>query len=420
MWLLVLALHGLAHADEPTTAWKFSGFGTLGLTQHNSDHASYRSNAQQANGIANEWSLKNDTVLGVQTRYQASDTVDFTLQLLSRHGPRNNFDPQVDWAYMAWHVTPSLNLRAGRFIAPVLMASDYRNVNYSNPWIRPPLEVYGLLTLNNVDGIDAIYRGSLGKLTYALQPFLGQFKLPLGAGRSIHYHRMRGINSSLQAEDWMFRLAYMKSDHSLVDEFGIPYRVLRSQIAAPACGLAGRPGPGCETVYPGYAAVAQALDVEHKRSNVLAVGGSYDDGDWVVQGEFVRRMAGSVVASGQSWYVGAGRRIGEWMPYAVLARHWADTQQYVLKPAAAYAGRPDRVVRNSSTDQSSISIGLRRELGRNLAIKGQIDWLKPEPGRYGGTFGNGNLFPNVPPPTGKFLSEYGAIRVMTVSLDFMF
>ncbi|MFC4159278.1 porin [Chitinimonas lacunae] len=428
--LLLVLLQAVALAEEsPASDFRISGFGTLNLSRHDSEHATLRTAAQQANGVSDKWSFKNDTVLGVQTRYRPRENLDFTLQLLSRHNHKNNFDPQVDWAYVAWRATPALSLRAGRFITPMLMASDYRNVNYSNPWIRPPLEVYGLLTLNNVDGIDAIYKGVMGGMSYVVQPFMGKFELHINNNGIVNYHRMAGINFTLQGEETLFRVAYMDSTHSLENQFGV-FNVNRSQINAPGCGggppgppmpgVPVIPGPGCEVVYPGYTEVANRLDVDRKRFDVFTVGGSYDNGSLLLQAEYVKRMTGSQVASADAWYVGAGYRFGNFLPYAIVSRHKSDTDQYILAPAPAFSSRPPLVLRNSSTDQSSVSLGLRYDLRKNVALKFQYDWLKPEPGRYGGTFGNGNLFPIVPPPQGKFLSEYGTVHVAAFSVDFVF
>lgn len=409
--------------------FKISGFGTLNLSRHDSPHATLRTTAQQTNGIeGDKWSFKNDTVLGLQTRYRPHQDLDFTLQLLSRHNYKNNFDPEIDWAYVAWRVTPSLSVRGGRFITPMLMASDYRNVNYSNPWIRPPLEAYGLLTLNNVDGIDALYKGTMGSMSYVVQPFFGKFELHINNNGIVNYHRMGGVNFTVQGEETLFRVAYMDSTHSLENQSGV-FNVNRSQINAPGCGpggptppgVPGIPGPGCEVVYPGYTSVANDLDVDHKRFNVFTVGGSYDNGSLVLQGEYVKRITGSQVASADAWYLSAGYRIGNFMPFAVVSKHKADTKQYVLAPSPAFPDRPPLILSNSSTDQSSISVGLRYDIRKNVALKFQHDWLKPEKGRYGGTFGNGNLFPVVPPPLGgRFLSEYGNVRVTALSIDFVF
>lgn len=423
--LLALLMPWLARAadgadDGREDALRLSGFGSVVASRHDSAHALLRTTAQQSRGAADDWTLRNDSVLGLQARWRPHDDVDLTLQLLSRHNWKNNFDPQIDWAYVAWRPMPGLSLRAGRFIAPLLMVSDARNVNYANPWVRPPLEVYGLLTLNNVDGVDAIWKGALGDWTWAVQPFAGRFKLKINNNATVDYHRMAGVNASLQSDALMLRAAFFDSSHSLENAAGV-FNVFRAQIAAPGCGAPpGTPGPGCETVYPGFADIANRLDVDRKRFDVATVGATWDDGRWLLQAEYVRRMTGSVVASGRAWYVSAGHRFGTWMPYVVVSRHRSDTERWTLAPAPAYATRAPLVLGNSATDQSSVSLGLRWDPRRNIALKVQYDRLRPEPGRFGPTHGNGNLQPLVLPPAGRFLSDYGAVRMLAVSLDFVF
>ncbi len=53
-------------------------------------------------------------------------------------------------------------MRLGRLPLPVFLVSDFRQVGYANTWIRPPIEVYGQVPLDNVDGLDVLYNGERG------------------------------------------------------------------------------------------------------------------------------------------------------------------------------------------------------------------------------------------------------------------
>lgn len=64
------------------------------------------------------------------------------MQVIAKQRYDENYTPTVEWAYLQYAVTESLDVRAGRVVLPVFITSEYRKVGYANPWVRPPQEVY--------------------------------------------------------------------------------------------------------------------------------------------------------------------------------------------------------------------------------------------------------------------------------------
>ena len=86
------------------------------------------------------------------------------------------------------------------------MLSDSLLVNYANVWVRPPVEVYSLVPVNELDGIDLFYREQV--LGVELEAHLLR-KLQTGSVRRQRRQtsRRRGVQprDTLQRSDGTFR-----------------------------------------------------------------------------------------------------------------------------------------------------------------------------------------------------------------------
>jgi hypothetical protein len=81
----------------------------------------------------------------------AQVTANFTrklsgvLQVLSEQNPDNSYWPHIRWADIKYQFTPEFSARVGRIVLPSFLMSDVRKVGYAFLWVRPPIEVYGLV-----------------------------------------------------------------------------------------------------------------------------------------------------------------------------------------------------------------------------------------------------------------------------------
>ena len=58
----------------------------------------------------------------------------------------------------------------------LLLVSDYVQVGYAYPWIRPPEEVYAYVPLTALSGIDVPYTFQAQGLDFTVQPYGGSFR----------------------------------------------------------------------------------------------------------------------------------------------------------------------------------------------------------------------------------------------------
>lgn len=430
-----------AHADlaNESKTLVLSGFGTLSAVKTNNFNVEFRSDNRLPNGTASGHEFDNDSKLGAQLSYRPTEDLQAVVQLLSRRNDKNNFTPSIDWLYMAYKPTNALTLRAGRFVAPVLMGSDYRNVGYSNIWVRPPTDVYNSSTINSVDGLDAIYRGSVGPFAYSAQAYFGTYDLKFAGGSGIKFNRMGGLNLTAELDSWTFRLSHMDARHTNYGADGQVSPTTLFAVSNPATGVGFRLNPstatcnanlraniGCSTLFTNFDAVLSELRRDHKPFNVSDLGVAYDDGRWVMQAEYMLRKSTSILSDSSAFYVTGGYRIGKALPYLTYSGSKTKTRRLTLNAASAYEGDINRrftngapYVQTSNTDNNTLSAGIRVDVMPSVALKLQLDRYTPHTNGYGATDAQTMTRVNGVYTT-PMSSSVGSVKLATVAIDFVF
>jgi hypothetical protein len=382
-----------AHADafswNPSAA--FSGFGTVGYVQTNTDLAEFVSPGQPA-GASKDGSFNPDSKIGGQVNAKANNVFSGTVQAVAKYNSAGNWRPTVEWAFLKAQATPELAVRAGRIGLPFYMVSDYLNVNYSNLWVRPPLDVYGQVAFSHFDGADAIYQASVGGATLTGQVFYGETNTPPPV--RIHSHQQMGLNLTAEFDN------------------GITLRLGRAQakITVDSTSLDGLVGILSQTP---FASVGEELSVTKKAASFTGVGISYDHESFVGSAEFTKRKTASYISSTTGWSVTGGYRLGKFTPYAVVSKvkvddgNVNDTIPAGVPQLAALRAGVEGLPAGQNLAQKTDSVGLRWDAYKNLAVKAQYDHVKPD--------GGPGLFERVQPGFGT-----SAVSVYSVSVDFVF
>jgi hypothetical protein len=382
-----------AHADALSwqPSYAFSGFGTIGYVQTNTDLAQFVSPGQSA-GASKDGSFNPDSKIGGQVNAKANNVFSATVQAVSKYNSAGNWKPTIEWAFLKAQVTPELAVRAGRIGLPFYMVSDYLNVNYSNLWVRPPLDVYGQVSFSHFDGADAIYQTSLGSTTLTGQVFYGETNTP--APVRIHSHQQMGLNLTAEFDN------------------GITLRLGRAQgkITVDSTSLDGLIGILSQTP---FASVGDELSVTKKSASFTGAGISYDHENFVGSAEFTKRKTESYISSTTGWSMTGGYRLGKFTPYAVVSKLKVDSSNVndtipvgVPQLAALRAG-VEGLLAGQNLAQKTDSIGVRWDAYKNVAVKAQYDHIKPD--------GGPGLFEKVQAGFGT-----SAVSVYSVSVDFVF
>jgi predicted porin len=268
------------------------------------------------------------------------------------------------------------------------MFSEAGLVGYVYPWIRPPIELYSSLPISNKDGIDATYRFPLGAAADTLHMSYGRTVKKLPDNTEVTVDHSLDVHNTVEYGPTTIRVGY-------------------TSFKAKADGPQVAPLVGALTQFSnaasffGFAAAGQqatsiASNFLKPRYRIATIGASYDPGDWLLMAEWAQLSANAQVfkADSSAWYVTGGYRIAAFTPYLTFAQTKLDKKRLDGIPtaglppplAAGAAGLNaalDGGVSQSTPTQDSVSVGMRWDLKKNVALKMQYDHLRTSAGTNG-------------------------------------
>ncbi|MRW91598.1 porin [Duganella sp. FT80W] len=374
-----------------------SGFGTLGVAKSNTDEAKF-ARYNQADGTGDSARIGLDTNLGLQATYKFNDWLSGTAQVLTRKATQPNFTTDLTWAFLKARINDEVSVRVGRVVVPTFLISDYQNVGYANTMMRPPIEMYSQNPIENSDGADINYQHAFGDLNFTAQAFAGVSRGKLfvssGTGSTATYRApAAGISLSGEYGPVLLRFAHARADMHINDLQ--PINSLTTTLNS-----------------VGLSQLASDLTfTSGKKIAFTSVGGTLDWNNIVGQAEYAQRRAKEPVylPDTNSWYTMVGYRIGKVLPYYAHAS--AKGAGSSVTPPAALARIPalNSVVTSllASSEQSSDIIGVRWDFAKSLALKVQVDRVKPQ--------AKSGLLINV--PTAGYSKD---VTVVAAGLDFVF
>jgi hypothetical protein len=380
-------------ADEPDApVFSFSGFGTLGVVHSSEDQADFTASVLKPDGAGytHAWSADVDSLIGAQLIVNLNSKLSAVVQVISEQDPFGTYDPHVEWANVQYQFTPDFSIRVGRTVLPVFFLTATRKVGYTFPWVRPPLEVYRILPVSSNDGADISYRLSTGGLISTFQANAGgvDSKSPTGdfkARRGWGFSYTAEYGSMTARATWQNANVTVASINSLFEAF--------------------------RQFGPQGIAIADSNDVDDKRFSTVAVGASYDPGQWFVTSEWGSSHSHTVLGKIDAWYVSGGYRFGEFTPYLTYAESRPDNLSdpgltvsalppYLAGPATGLNAALNGIL-SSKPAQNTTSVGIRWDFLKNFDLKLQFDhieigdgstgtFINPQPGYQLG--GDANLF----------------------------
>ena len=383
----ILLTPTLSHAQDATDdlkSWSLSGYGTLGYSNDGSQTLGFVRDLSQSGDTTVKGNWRPDSRIGVQFANRFSPQSEAVVQAVLRDKSETTLDNSIEWAFIALRPTPGLNLRLGRVGIDFFLLSDYRNLGYAQTTVRPNWDFYGFLPLYSMDGADVAYTFNAADARWNLKTQIGQSKVDLPiADSAFNLEAKQFIDFSLtrEAGPWRHKLALatMKA----------PNEAPLGQLTGPLAGIAALGIPGIS----GEAAnLVKRLSFKDARTKYLAVGGSYDDGSWLVQSE-LSYVSGSreIFVNGVAGYLTVARRIGSATPFVGISGHrpshaaklaendWSPlgAEAVILQSTAVRGATSGRI------NQQTLSVGTRWELSAQSAVKLQWDRIRVRQNGYG-------------------------------------
>lgn len=379
-----MAWPACAEEAELQQDWQLSGFYSVALTDQRGPLTFYPTLSQFGADYGSTPSYKPDSTLGMQLDGSLGSQLSVSSQLVVRDQADYRKGDAVERLFVRYQPDDRLTLRAGRLAMDTFMLSDYRRVAYAYPWVRPPQDFYGYLSLDHFDGVDVSYRWQAA----------GEWQAKLNVGPSRAVLPVATPDYRLRtSEQWGGVLQWQHD--ALTLRAGYTTFLLASQVDLPpvlATGL-----QSLAPFWPEAGNVHHKLQLSGKRLTYKTLGGAYDRGDLWVRGELATLRNQSLWFPGvDSYYLAAGWRQGDWQPYASYGQAKAArppltlTEPAWLPGASPLARGVEQAVNAIAVNQRTVSLGLRWEMQTGMALKLQWDQLRTRQGGNG-LLGGGNV-----------------------------
>lgn len=300
------------------TGVRFNGFFSTGYARASNDAG--------FDGVTEESEVKDLSIFALQGSFDVTDNSEIVMQLVGRG--EDNWDPQVEWAYLSYRPTNNLQVRAGKTRLPLFLYSDSLEVGYSQLWARAPQSVYGPISIKSIVGADAVYTHNLSNSYVSAQVFGGHTDED-GITGNVQLRNVSGLVLNWSNYVWTFRGVAATAE---------------ATIEAPALG--------------GYLA-------ENDRGNFYGLAGTYDNGTWQVAAEVVRVEVDGWFADTDSAYLSVGRRFGSITPYVFAG--WIESNDDNER-----SGPLDAL----NTRRDEYSVGVRWDITSGVAIKGDVTHVR--------------------------------------------
>lgn len=378
---LAIILSGLAAGTasaQQADQWQFSGFGTLGMVVTNQSDIRFARIGVDRPGSETP-DFGPDSVIGVQANISLSPRTSAVLQLTSRERPDSGYLPHPSLAFVSYAPTPELSIRLGRLRVPFFMHSDSLDINYALPWIRPPVEVYGLNPFSDLDGVDVLYRTRIGSTDLEFHPYAGRSAIPIYKSGRGRLDRLLGFNVSIMTDRLTLFIGHATSPLTL--HWGDPDFDQLVSILPPE--------------------LNRELSGDRGHATFSSAGFQWDDGSWQLTGEYARRVNRRYANSAHGWHLTLAHRFGAITPYLTLARQTEDRPiaqyDFPATPTGQLQNRAfEQFLISRNVAQRSITLGMRWDLQRNIALKTEFTHTKTPHDSWGSYFPRGDVLANAP------------------------
>lgn len=379
---LAVVLCFLSANVSAETDLSFSGFGTLGFSFEEEDNLSLLRDSTQNKQPDKNVSFQSDSQLGLQLSYRFNPQWHATTQFVLADKVDDSLDAATEWAFIGYTPLPSIDIRAGRLALDMFQLSDYRRVDYVNPWVRPPRELYAWITPYSIDGLDLAKSINTGNVYWRMKAQYGSsqptIETPEGDTRiETELNDFLVLALSAEIGNWQGRLSYARFTTAKSSPGFLPA----------LNGIAMAPGPVGEEAN----ALATILASSSERNvHYWQMGAAYDDGNWILNSELARlSSASAMLPTGTSGYLSAAYRFDDLVPYVSYAKFKPDREPFVSSAdwsiMPGISGLRDAAlgtINGSMINQETLSLGIRWDFARRMAVKAQWDHTHIRPNGY--------------------------------------
>lgn len=171
----------------------------------------------------NDITFNAESIFALQAVMDLSTDFKVTAQLVAKGV--DNFQPEFDWYYLTYQAADNLTLMAGRRNIPMYYFSEFSEVGYAYPWMRPPSNLYWW-QVTQFNGVHAMYNVDWGDYSNTFTFFYGNEysndnvemlyynKLYGGSASTVneYWTDITGVNWNISGDNFDVRFVYFQND----------------------------------------------------------------------------------------------------------------------------------------------------------------------------------------------------------------
>ncbi|WP_124949370.1 porin [Sulfuriferula thiophila] len=296
-------------------------------------------------GVYNKsFSVRPESRVGMRMNAKLSDTLSAVVQVDAR-ATQGSSGATLEWAYLSYVPADDWVVQLGRKRLPIYYYSDFQDVGFAYPWVRPPQDLYGW-EVNNFNAVTVARTGRWGEWDSRASVFYGRensssnlyagLDYP-GESVDVTWRNILGADLELTRDWFNLRMVYIQSK---ID--------MKSNVSGPLV------EGGVQHIYG------------------LSANANYDN--WLVRSElsYFDRWKDMGYKS-KAGMLGVGYHVGDYTPMVTYSR-FMDANSY---------GDPN-------WENDSLMLSVRYDLNATSAIKVQYDKFR-ELSLPGSTSGNADV-----------------------------
>ena len=314
------------------------------------------------------------SVLGVQASKQFGD---FRAVAQVRIIGANDYEPELNWAFLEYAVDDTTLITVGRFITSFYEYSLSSYVGNSYIWTRPPTAVYGI-DFDSIDGINLRKQFTFDEYFASFEVSYGERKEPFivgGIRREGEVHDFIGVSMRLEDNHWTYRFNYTKSKLTYDTTF---FSVLKYQDSSPP---------------PTF---LEQMDFVEDLVISSSFYVSYEN-DWVIEFELETMHVDETYLNRDfGYYVSIGYQFGTLIPYVLYTRaetklSYTPDEFHTIDPRPFWGTAYKGFYEISELDYQSIGVGFRYDISTNFSMSTQVEYFessipKPDESKVIGSF----------------------------------
>lgn len=196
-----------------------SGFGSIYAGQTLKSGEVFMADFASVGQYDNELSFKPDTILGLQGSVVLADALSVTAQAVLKGS--DDFEPEMTSLYFTYRSSDHLTLMAGRRPIPMYYFSEYYEVGYAYPWVRPPANLYWWY-ITEMDGLFGSYSINVAGTDHSISLFYGNgeskndkminYYFPMFDRSDEEWTDIAGLNWNITGDFYDLRFVYFTHD----------------------------------------------------------------------------------------------------------------------------------------------------------------------------------------------------------------